>query len=240
MSSLVTWLRRLGFWVGPAVLVGSLLLAGLLVLGGITFYPLFIPALLLLVVPVGGLWLGWLLLTGSTQPWWAKLLVPVLSPLLGWLFWVLVVRPAMAPRDRLVFLIPTGFRGEVALIHDERIGNPLPEADDGDINLYVPLNGLIATSANFKSDWLTEADYYVVNAAGQRLNKLPQLNERDANRHLQPQEAHPQVGVFLAGLAYKRLHPGLAGSPRTPEAEYLSFTVAPADSLAVLMRRPAF
>jgi len=246
MSSLVTWLRRLGFWVGPAVLVGSLLLAGLLVLGGITFYPLFIPALLLLVVPAGGLWLGWRLIRGSAQPRWAKLLA-LLSPVLGPLLWVLVMLPAPPAHDRLVFLIPAGFRGEVTLLEQVGAGQPLPPADNGSITLRVPANGLLTTSDELESDWLTEAEYYFIDAAGQRLGELPQLDDRDATQHAQPREARPPVGVFLADLARKRLHDGLASSyPDLPasylnqEAAYLSFTVAPADSLAALMRRPPF
>ncbi|MDO7886471.1 hypothetical protein [Hymenobacter cheonanensis] len=234
MAALVTWLRRFGFWLGPIVLVGSLLLAVLLVLGGVVFYPLFIPALLLLVVPAGGLWLGWSLLTGSTQPLWAKLLAPVLSPVLGWLLWVLVIAPAFSARDRLIFLVPVGFRGDVVLLQDPKADKPLPPAYDGYITLYVPPNGLLTTSDNLRSDWLTTAQYYAVNAAIQRLGELPQLDGRDANQNGQLPENNP-IGVFLTGPGRKRAKAGLAGShPALPASyldqttEHLSFTVAPA------------
>lgn len=234
MSSLVTWLRRLGFWIGPIILVGSLLLAVLLVLGGVVFYPLFIPALLLLVVPAGGLWLGWSLITDSTQPRWAKLLAPVLSPVFGWMLWVLVVAPALSAGDRLIFLIPTGFRGDVVLTRDQKVGKPLPPAYDGYITLYVPPNGLLTTSDNLKSDWLTTAQYYAVDAAIQRLGELPQLDGRDANQNAQLPGGQT-VGVFLTSPGRKRAKAGLAGShPDLPASyldqttEHISFTVAPA------------
>jgi len=68
--------RRLGFWVGPLLLIGSLLLGLVLVL--------IAPYVLLLLVPAGGLLLGvWLIVRGP-EPQWAKLLAlaPVLAPLL--------------------------------------------------------------------------------------------------------------------------------------------------------------
>lgn len=234
MSSLVTWLRRFGFWLGPVIVGGSLLLAGALVLGGVLFYPLLIPSLLLLVVPAGGLWLGWWLIAGSAQPRWAKLLAPVLSPVLGWVLWLLVIGPALSARDRLIFLIPVGFRGEVVLTRDQKAGKPLPPADDGYITLAVPLNGLLVTSDNLKSDWLTTAEYYAVDAAGQRLGELPQLDGRDANQNGQLPKNQP-IGVFLTSPGRKRAKAGLAGSrPDLPASyfdqttEHLSFTVAPA------------
>lgn len=243
MSALVTWLRRFGFWLGPVIVAGSLLLAVLLVLGGVGFYPLLIPALLLLVVPAGGLWLGWRLITGSAQPRWAKLLAPVLSPVLGWMLWVLVLKPALSPRDRLIFLIPAGFRGDVVLVRDPKVGKPLPPADDGYITLAVPVNGLLVTSDNLQSDWLSTAEYYAVDTAGQRLGTMPQLDGRDANQNGQLPENQP-VGVFLTSLGRKRAtaglagrHPALPASYRNQATECLSFTVAPA--LVIRMWRAA-
>jgi len=219
----------------------------MLLLGGMVFYPLLIPALLLLVVLAGGLWLGWVLIMGSVQPRWAKLLA-LLSPVLGPLLWVLVMLPAGPAHDRLVFLIPAGFRGEVTLIQQVGGGQPLPRAD-GYITLRVPANGLITTSDDLESDWLTEADYYFTDAAGQRLGALPQLGPPDAEPNAQPSEAGRQVGVFTASLAHKRLfpdtdfaknYPGLSASYLSQEAAYLSFTVSCADSIQALMRRPPF
>jgi len=251
MSTFAAWLRRLGFWVGPVVLAGSLLLAGALVLGGVLFYPLLIPALLLLVVPAGGLWLGWWLIAGSAQPRWAKLLAlssPVLGPLLWALVMALAMIPLAPPPDRLVFLIPAGFRGEVTLIQQVGGGQPLPRAN-GSITLRVPANGFITTSDQLESDWLTDAAYYITDTAGQRLGELPQLGAPDDDQHSPPPANRQQVGIFTASLAHKRIftspdfariYPGLPASYLNQEAGYLSFTVACYDSLGALQRRPPF
>jgi hypothetical protein len=236
MSTFVAWLRRLGFWVGPVVLAGSLLLAGALVLGGVLFYPLLIPALLLLVVPAGGLWLGWWLIAGSAQP------------LLWALVMALAMTPLATPPDRLVFLIPAGFRGEVTLIQQVGDGQPLPRAN-GYITLRVPANGFVTTSDELESDWLTEATYYFTDAAGQRLGELPQLGAPDDDKHSPPPANRQQVGIFTASLAHKRIfssadfariYSGLPASYLNQEAGYLSFTVSCHDSLGVLQRRPPF
>jgi hypothetical protein len=83
-------LRHVGFWAGPVLLLGSLLVSVLLLLGTAFVGPI---TLFLSPVPVGGLLLGAIGIVRAPQPRWAKLLAflsPVLVPgllLWGWLAW---------------------------------------------------------------------------------------------------------------------------------------------------------
>lgn len=251
MPPLVASLRRFGFWVGPVLLVGSLLLAWPVALAA-AYIP---PLVLLFLLPAGGLLLGILLILGGTQPWWAKLLA-LLSPVLGPVVVLLFAGPfllfldAMLPAgDHVVFLIPADFRGHVELVCEEGYANPLPR-DGRDITLTVPASGLLTTSDAPDKRWLPNADYYLVDAAGHRVRKLPQLDDAAVDPHSGPSETRQAkdrhaVGVFTGGVHYKRPRgapddsaiPGLSPPKDVP---YLSFTVSCYDSLATVTRQSAW
>ncbi|SFQ82671.1 DUF6843 domain-containing protein [Hymenobacter arizonensis] len=241
--------RRLGFWVGPLLLLGSLLLAVPIFMIG-AYLP---PLLLLLLLPAGGLLLGvWLIVRGP-QPRWAKLLA--LSPVLGPVLIVLLVTGAkwLPPHNRLVFLIPEGFRGRVILSRQYDMPDPFTEVD-GRAILHVPPYGHLSTSDPLGADDLARAEYYLVDATGQRLRQLHPLDELAFAKNqqrtgpggvLDPQ----QVGVFTAGHRHKRPYQPTPFTTNYPseisyspdnEVNGLQFTVSCYDSLAVLLRRPDF
>lgn len=244
MFPLAIWLRRLGFWIGPVLLGASLLLAYPLLIGAAYFPPL----ALLLLLPAGGLLLGVKLILWGAQPAWAKVLA-ILSPGLGPGLCFLVWGALLPASERVTFLLPAGFRGEVTLIHGASYGQPLPRTN-GNLLLTVPATGLLTTSDELKPAWLTEADYYFIDATGQRLAALPHLNEATFDASTQPgqqlADKRREVGVFAAeGLQYKpsefaKDYPNVPGDTHTPGVAYLTFTVACYDSLAGLMRRPPF
>lgn len=245
--------RRLGFWLGPWLLLGSLLLGGGLLLAAGIVWPLAFPLLLLLVVPAGGLLLGAVLIGRATQPRWAKLLAllsSVLVPGLLLLSWLALLPdgPTRDERERLLFYLPAGFRGEVNLVHDANTGQPLPRIND-QVLLLVPPNGLFTTSDTLHENWLAEADYYFVNTGLRRLSQLPLLREADFALltgwwTLWSIGKRRTVGVFAAqGIQYNRFgsatyYPDLPSDTRPPSVAYLTCTVACYDSLAGLRRRP--
>ena len=61
MSNRLASLRSFGFWVGPVLLAGSLLLGGLVAMGAAYLPPLAV----LLLLPAGGLLLGGVLILGA-------------------------------------------------------------------------------------------------------------------------------------------------------------------------------
>ncbi|MBF9239814.1 hypothetical protein I2I05_20640 [Hymenobacter sp. BT683] len=241
--------RTLGFWVGPVLLLGSLLLAGLICMIG-AYIP---PLLLLLLLPAGGLLLGVGLIVQGTQPLWAKLLA--LSPVLGPVLLVLLVTGAkwLPPHNRLVFLIPEGFRGRV-ILYRQYDRQDLFTKVDGRAILRVPPDGSISTSAPLGADDLADAEYYLVDATGQRLRPLRRLDERAFAKSKRRDEAvepvdPQQVGVFAAGLRHKRPYQATPFETYYPseihytpdnEVVELIFTVSCHDSLAVLLRRSDF
>jgi hypothetical protein len=254
MSSRYLSTRRFGFWVGPLLVVGSLQLGGLLCLLGITLYPLIPLVLLLLLLPAVGLLVGVLLIVRGTQPRWAKLLAlsPVLVPGLLVLL-VLAVTWLPSSPNRLVFLIPDGFRGRVSLSRQHDMPERFPR-EDGRATLYVPPYGNLSTSEPLGADDLAHAEYYLVDTKGQRLRQLRQLDERVFEQRgprqgpgepVDPQE----VGVFTAGHRHKRPYQATPFTTNYPseisynpqkEVNGLVFTVSCYDSLAVILRRPSF
>lgn len=202
MSRLINSWRSLGFWFGPVLLLGSLLLGFVVMLVAGNVFP---PAIFLLLVPVGGLLLGVLLILRGTQPGWAKLLAlsPVLGPLL------LIVAGSLLPsrtdhviaKNYFVFLIPAGFRGRVTLIQDQLAETP-PKDVEGRIMLHVPQNGQIKMSEVFDTTDFVNAYYYAASPRGQRLHLLPILQESAFEQHARygrPREQPDpqQVGVFI-------------------------------------------
>ncbi|MGY2134486.1 DUF6843 domain-containing protein [Hymenobacter sp. HD11105] len=236
--------RRFGFWAGPFLLVGSLLLA-VLVMIGTAYFP---PLVFLFLLPAVGLLVGVLLIVRGTQPLWAKLLA-LLSPVLGPIVFILVVGSLLPAEDHVVFLIPADFRGQVALVCEEGYFNPLPRAGR-DIILTVPASGRLTTSDPPDKRWLTNADYYLIDAAGHRVGKLPRLDDAAFDQHLRPSETRPEkdrqaVGIFTSGLHYKRPrgapdYSNIPGSFPPKEVPYLSFTVSCYDSLENALRKSAF
>ena len=229
MPQLLTSLRRLGFWVGPVLLLGSLLLTWPVAIVA-AYFP---PAVLLFLLPLGGLALGVGLIAGGTQPPWAKLLAllsPVLVPLL-----VLVGAGVLLPaEDHLTFLIPAGFRGTVAVVQQDPTG-VYQDRVKGDITLTVPASGLVTTSAFLTSDQLQMADYYFISPAGERTTELNLLDrlETYANFASPSEQAEWQkVGIFTLGLQYKTI-PLDYDCTNCPvlETPYLSFMVGRFDSL---------
>ena len=232
--------RLLGFWVGPLLLIGSLLLGLVLML--------IVPYVLLLLVPAGGLLLGvWLIVRGP-EPQWAKLLAlaPVLAPLL--LLGLMEVATWLPPpQNHLVFLLPVGFRGQVTLSQNMLQMGPAPLVN-GQLLLKIPrYGGQLDIREPLASSDLRTAEYYVAAASGERLYRLPLLTEGAGGPvgQLGSPPANPrQVGIFAVGppptpasaatglRALAATWHRLTTNPYD-KVESLTFTVARADSLAI-------
>jgi hypothetical protein len=226
---LLTSMRRFGFWVGPVLLFGSLLIAWPLIVVA-AYFP---PAVLLLLLPLGGLVLGIGLIIGSTQPLWAKLLA-LLSPVLLPLLIVAIVGGSLPAEDHLTFLIPVDFRGEVAVVQQD-LTNVYQERVKGDITLTVPANGLITTTAYLSSKQLKTADYYLINSSGERVIELRQLDYLSTNANFASSAERTEwrrIGIFTMGLHYKTI-PLSYGCTNCPvqKTPYISFLVGRYDSL---------
>lgn len=244
-----SWWHRLGFWVGPLLLLGSGVLGLVLMLVAGNVFPL---AMFLLPVPAGGLLLGVVLIGRATQPLWAKVLAflsPVLVPGLLVVGWAasLTDWSARDERERLLFYLPAGFRGEVTILHDASVWQPLPRSSD-QVLLLVPPNGVITTSDTLNEHWLAEADYFFVDTSLRPVSQLPLLREADFALltgwwTLWSIGKRRTVGVFAAqGIQYNRFgstmySPDLPSTTRPPGVAYLTCTVACYDSLAGLRRR---
>lgn len=234
-----TW-RRLGFWVGPLLLIGSLLLGLVVVL---VVFPL---AMFLLPVPAGGLLLGvWLIVRGP-EPRWAKLLA--LSPVLGPLLLLGLMEVATwlpPPQNHLVFLLPVGFRGQVTLSQNMLQMGPAPLVN-GQLLLEIPrYGGHLDIREPLASSDLCTAEYYVAAASGERLYRLPLLTEGaggPAGQLGSPPTNPRQVGIFAVGPPPTPAATGLRALAATwhrlttnpyDKVEGLTFIVARADSLAI-------
>ena len=240
--------RRFGCGAGTVLLLGSLLVSVPILMIG-AYLP---PLLLLLLLPAGGLLLGVGLILKGTQPLWAKLLA--LSPVLGPVLVVLLVTVArwLPPHNRLVFLIPADFRGRVQLSRQRDMPEPFTRVE-GRVILQVSQDGQLSTSEALGEDDLANAEYYFVDAAGQRLRPLPPLDEltfekRRHNGPLKPVDPQ-QVGAFTSGFRHKRPYQPTPFTTNYPseifysldhEVNGLQFTVSCYDSLAVILRRPYF
>lgn len=227
------------------MLLGSLLLALVL----LSLMAIFIwPAMYLLPVPAGGLLLGvWLIVRGA-QPLWAKLLA--LSPALGPLLLLILIEAVTLlppPQNHLVFLVPIGFRGQVALSQSWLVPEPEPLVN-GQLLLETPRKGSggnIDIKNPLAATDLRTADYYVVTLSGERLYQLPQLTEPAFAPTGQPggAAADPrQVGIFVVDPPPDRPQTGLrslAASLRRfatnpyNQVHRLTFVVARRDSLAI-------
>jgi hypothetical protein len=180
---------------------------------------LYLPFLLIFGGPA--FFLGILFIKKSSHPSWVKR-TAFFGTLAIWPIGVYLVipHPPGAPStEPITFLIPEGFRGEVAVVGYEGCGQPLPRIQ-GDPVVTVPPSGLVITSDQLAHYTLDGSSYYVVDKQGERLRELAQLVEP-----MQPSSSPPQeIGVLLAGQTE------LAPVPNELPITYLSFAVTCLDS----------
>jgi hypothetical protein len=203
--------RNILFWLGPPLLfIGT----------GIIIVSLFyLPFLIIIGGPF--FFLGTFFIKNSSHPSWVKR-TAFFSTLAVWPIglYVVVPHPPAAPRaEPITFLVPEGFRGEVAVVGYEGCGQPLPRIQ-GDPVVTVPPSGLVITSDKLNEHTLEASSFYVVNKQGERLRALAQLIDRTQPASSPPQE----IGVLLAGQTE------LPPVPYELPITYLSFAVTCLDS----------